>query len=390
MSGGRSSGKSVNCAAYILTKLLDNEPNRIVIARYTAKSLTNSLYQDILDLINLWGIGGLLKVNEDQILNLTNGNLIFTHALKISDGTQTAKSKGISAANILFCDEAVEIPTLQHFLRLADSFRVKDRQLKIILAFNPESKSHWIFQYFFNPDGSPKVQHLENTEFIHTTYQDNLININPSKIREWEQTKIHNPDYYHYDIMGNWKPFGEGQIFTKWDWNLFAPDPECEIVYGLDFGFASDPTALVRVYKRGNHIWLEELLYETGLITEDVSARMEQLGIPKKATIKADSADPRSIETLKRLGWFNIQKSFKGPDSIRHGIDRIKSYQVHASSISKNLSQEYQFYSYRPGTDKPMDSNNHLMDAIRYAIEDLSDSPQYAVMGRNSRNQYSF
>jgi phage terminase large subunit len=86
---------------------------------------------------------------------------------------------------------------------------------------------------------------------------------------------------------------------------------------------------------------------------------------------------------LKRLGWKNIYPSVKGPDSIRSGIERINSYEVIASSSSTNLIEEYHNYSYRLGTDKPIDQYNHLMDALRYGVASLQDGPRYAVLGKS-------
>ena len=127
---------------------------------------------------------------------------------------------------------------------------------------------------------------------------------------------------------------------------------------------------------------MKELVYKTGLTTEDLSDVMKANRIPMTANIYADSADPRSIETLRRLGWKNITKSDKGPDSVRAGIDRISSYEVFADPQSINLVEEYYNYSYRSGTDKPIDSYNHLMDALRYAVASLQTGPRYAVVGK--------
>lgn len=384
ISGGRSSGKSVNCAAYLLIKLLGDEPNRSVIARYTAKSLTNSLYQDILDLITLWNVRDYLTISGDQIINKRNGNMLITHAMKISDGTQTAKSKGIAGANILFLDESTEIPDEESFLKLADSFRMKDRQIRIILAFNPVSKAHWIFKRFYTPDGKPKPQLLRNHNFIHTTYHDNIPNINPEKIKEWENAKFEDPEYYRHHILGEWKSIGDGQIYTNWKF-AYEPDPEAEELYGLDFGFSSDPSVLVRILKRGKRIWVEELIYETGLTNEDLASRMRHAGVKENSVIYADSADPKSIEELRRLGFRFIRPAIKGPDSVNAGINKIRGMEVHCHPESKNLMEEYQMYSYRTGTDKPVDKWNHAMDAIRYALSTYKDGPVIAFPTTRSK-----
>jgi len=383
ISGGRGSGKSTNVAAYFVLKLMGEEYFRGVISRYTQRSLTYSIYRDIVDLITNWGLAPFLDVKGDEILNKKNGNSIITHSLKLAEGTMSARSKGISNPTALLLDEALEIGSEEEYIKLIDSFRTKGVDRRIFVVFNPGSKSHWIFKRFYLPDGSPNPKWVETHGYIHTTYKDNLEHLDPEKVKEWESAEYQDPAYYSHHILGQWREIGEGQIFKDWGWSNYAPDPTAEVVYGLDFGFASDPTALIKVHKRDKRLWVEEMIYHKGLTTEDLSGLMEAKGIPKLASIYADSADPRSIETLKRLGWKNITKAYKGPDSIRAGIDKIHSYQVFANPASENLKEEYYNYSYRTGTDKPIDSWNHLQDAFRYAITSLQDGPRYAVMGRS-------
>ncbi len=359
ISGGRASGKSTNIAAYFIMTLMGNEYARLVIARYTTKALTNSIYRDILDLISQWGIESYLDIKGDEILNKSNGNMIITHAMKLAEGTMSAKGKGLARVTHLLIDEATELNSEEEYLKLIDSFRQKDAERKIFLLFNPTSKSHWIFKRFYLPDGKPNPKWKKNHGFLHTTYIDNSENLDPSKIEEWEDLKDIDPDYYSHHIQGNWKDVGEGQVFNNWKFEDFRPDSDSEIVYGLDFGFSKDPSALVKVYKRANRIWVEELIYDQGLTAEDLADRMTSLGIPKNALIYADAARPDMIETIRRKGFSSIRKSSKGPGSIESGIDRVKSYEVFCNPTSSNLIEEYYNYVYKSGADKPIDSWNH-------------------------------
>lgn len=390
ISGGRASGKSTNIAAYFVMKLMSEEYFRGVLARYTQRALTNSIYQDLVDLITQWGLTRYIEVKGDQIINKANQNMIITHSMKLQEGTMSARGKGLSRVTHLLIDEATELPSEEEYIKLVDSFRTKDVERRIFLLFNPTSKNHWIFRRFYLPDGSPHPKWYDNHGFIHTTYFDNMENLDPLKIREWELARTQDPEYYDHHIMGKWRSIGEGQIFTNWRFQNFAPDPESEILYGLDFGFHPDPCAIVRVYKRGRILWFEEMLYETGLTVEDLIVEIERLGIPKTATIFADAAQPSSIESIRRAGWFNIEKSYKGPDSVQTGIDRVKSFEVYVSPLSKNLQHEYEMYSYRTGTNKPIDKYNHLMDAIRYTLAGKQEGPKYAVYGKLNRNEMQF
>lgn len=386
ISGGRGSGKSTQISAFFLMRLMGDDSFRGVVARYTQRSISSSIYRDILDLIQAWGLSPLLKINGEEIVNAKNGNMILTHSMKISEGTTTAKGKGLSGVTHLLIDEAVEMASEEEYIKLIDSFRQKGER-KIFLCYNPSSKSHWLFKRFYLPNGEPNPKWSANHGFLHTTYLDNLENLDPKKVQEWEAAKETDPSYFNHHIMGIWKDIGEGQVFTKWHWGEHLADWDAETVWGLDFGFASDPSALIQVKKRGNKIWLREVIYETGLTTEDLSYLMESRNVPKHALIYADSSDPKSIETLRRFGWRNIRPCVKGPDSIRHGIDTINSYEVFAHHESENLRLEYDNYAYRAGGDRPGDSWNHLMDALRYAVGTglKIGVAKYVVMGSNSR-----
>jgi len=381
ISGGRGSGKSTNIAAYFLVKLMSPDYFRGVISRYTSKALTNSIYRDITDLITQWGLDSYLEIKGDEILNKRNGNMIITHAMKLAEGTISAKGKGLARVTHLLVDEAVELPSEEEYLKLIDSFRQKGSERKIFLLFNPTSKSHWIFKRFYLPDGRPNPKWTSNHGYLHTTYRDNRDNLDPTKIKEWEDLQFQDTEYFAHHIEGEWRDIGEGQVFKTWhfDWE---PPQEAEVLYGLDFGFSSDPTAMVKVLKRGKRLWVQEILHHTGLTNSDIADLMQRSGIEKHQVIIADSAEPKSIEELRRLGYRNIRPAAKGSDSIRAGIQKIRGYEVHVHPESANLIQEYYQYAYRTGTDQPIDAHNHLMDAFRYALShDKGDTPKYAVMG---------
>lgn len=380
ISGGRASGKSTNIAAYFLLNLVGPKYFRGVIARYTQKSIKSSIYRDILDLADQWGITPYLKLSGDEIIYTPNDNMIITHSMRLADGSMTAKGKGISNVSHLLIDEATELPDEEEFIKLNDSLRMKGVDRKVFIIFNPTVKSHWIHKRWYI-EGKPNPIWFEDHCFIHTTWHDNAENLDPKKIKEWERTKLNNPAYYNHHILGHWKDFVDGQIFSDWhfDWN---PDPEAECIYGLDFGYSNDPCALVRVDRKGGRLWLKEMIYEVGLTNPDISELMESLGIPKNSTIIADSAEPKSIEELKRLGWRNIQLAAKGPDSVRAGINKVKEFEVHVDPHSSNLVYEYQNYAWNKGTAKPIDANNHLMDAIRYSLSlEKKTVQRYAISG---------
>ena len=337
---------------------------RGVVARYTQKSLKSSIYRDIMDLIESWGIGSYIRIDGDEITNKANGNMIITHSMKLVDGSQTAKGKGLAGVTHLLIDEATEITNEEEFIKLNDSFRTKGVERKIFILFNPTTKRHWIHQRWYI-DGQPNPKWSDDHEYIHTTYKDNINNIDPKKIIEWERMKDFDPEYYAHHVMGEWTEGIVGKIFN--DWQIGEAPEGIDETWGLDFGFASDPVALVRVRKHNGKLYLKEYIYETNLTNEDIHQRMIKLGVPKGANIIADAAEPKSIEELKRKGW-NMQPCYKGPDSIQNGIDKIKQFEVYVDPTSTNLLDEYSQYCWKANSDKPIDAHNHAIDAIRYAL----------------------
>lgn len=162
------------------------------------------------------------------------------------------------------------------------------------------------------------------------------------------------------------KPSTEALVYPEWD--EYTEEPPYPPVYGLDFGFSNDPTAIPQVKIHNQDMWVKEILYKTGLTTPDLDVEMKK-SMQRQIRIGADSADPRSIEDLKRRGW-QVYPCKKGPDSIVNGINWVKGFRLHIHKDSHNLKRElsnYQWLMYEgKATNMPIDSNNHLMDAIRY------------------------
>ena len=182
-----------------------------------------------------------------------------------------------------------------------------------------------------------------------------------------------------------WRVFGlgltgevEGAIFQ----DVFACDafPQVDagaIRYGMDFGFSNDPTTLVRVGKLGDCLYGEQLLYESGLSNAAIVERLRRLKIPQSSRIMADSADPKAIKYIQESG-FNIHAAKKGPDSVRFGIEQIKSYEggVHLCGEATEWWVEQENYKWTKKNGKyiniPVSGFDHLWDAFRYAVSDIS------------------
>jgi len=375
ISGGRAGGKTYNTVAYCIYKLFDPEYCRIVIARYTQRSIKSSIYRDIIDLIEKWGLTSFIRFEGEDIVNIQNGNRMMTHSFKMTDKSAIAKSKGIANPTILLIDEAQELPNEEAFIVLNDSFRNTQGHTQIILLFNPESKAHWIYKRWYL-NSKPNPIWLDDHCFIHTTYKDNPY-IDPLKVREWERMRDIDPKYYSKHILGEWQEIAEGQIFDNWKagWD---PDPEAKRIIAIDFGFSNDPTAVIDCRMRNTKLWVRELFYGTSMTNQDLAEILKSNGITRADTIIADSAEPKSIEELRRAG-FTVRPAIKGPDSVRSGISKLLSKEVYVDPSSKNIWNEYENYRWMQGVNRPIDEYNHAMDAIRYALSGET-SGQYVLM----------
>ena len=377
--GGRSSGKSTQAAAYFLIMLFQDDYFRGVISRYSAKSIKFSIYRDILDLAEQWKVKDYLQIKGDEILNTLNGNQIITHSFRLADGTMTAKGKGLANVTHLIIDEAQELDDEEEYIKVIDSFRTKEAERKIFICFNPSSKLHWIHKRWFI-DGKPNPKWFIDHEFIYSTYKDNLENIDPTKVAEWERMKDIDPEYYEHHILGNWREAFEGKIYRDWIFD-YNPPEDAEVLYGIDYGYSNDPTACVKILRKGKDIWLKEILYKTGLTNQDLYIVLSNKGVGDRDTIVADSSEPKSTEELRRAGFKRITLSKKGPGSVISGIKKVASCTVHCDPYSTNLINEYNSYVWKVDKDVPEDRNNHLMDAIRYALSLDKLNSTYSAYG---------
>lgn len=233
---------------------------------------------------------------------------------------------------------------------------------KIFFDYNPVSR-FWINEHILNRPDVIK---------IHSTYKDNE-HLSPMQIAEIESHK-HDENW--------WRVYGlglegrlEGLVYP--DWDIVDQMPEgCRVRYGVDFGY-NDPTAVVKVGILGEDLYLEELVYSPGLISSDISQKLDAWGVQRRSDrIIGDAAAAEQIETLYRMGW-NIHPCKKGKGSIDNGIKTMKEYRIHVTADSPNIQRELLNYTWEKDKDDkllnaPIDAYNHSLDACRYAVTDLA------------------
>lgn len=359
ITGGRGSGKSYAVNLF-LTHLTYEAKQRILFTRYTMTSAKVSIIPEFKEKIELFPENNFTIDNSD-IINNTNGSAVIFRGIKTSSGIQTAALKSLQGITTWVVDEAEELPDESTFDKIDLSVRQKGIQNRVILVLNPTTKEHWIYKRFF--EGKQVETGFNGVKgdvtYIHTDYRDNYDNLDESFLKQIENIKQTNPTKYNHVILGGWMEKMEGVIFTNWKYGEF--DESLPYVYGLDFGYSVDPTALVKVAIKDRTIYVKETVYERNLTTDKLTQRMANV----KGLIIADSAEPRMIDELRNK-HFNIRPCVKGADSVRQGLLKMLEYELIVDG--ENIGKELNNYTWSDKkSNTPIDAYNHAIDAARYS-----------------------
>ena len=381
ITGGRGSGKSFNASTFIerLTfEMTEAEKivHQILYTRYTMISAGMSIIPEMMEKIDLDGTTKYFKTTKTDIVNKMTKSRIMFRGIKTSSGNQTAKLKSIQGITTFVCDEAEEWTNEEEFDKIMLSIRKKGIQNRIIIIMNPCDSNHFIYQKYIEKthklveiDGvQVQISTHPNVLHIHTTYFDNLENLSPEFLKEVGDMKVNNPEKYAHVVIGQWADVAEGAVFKKWGIVKEFPRECKKVGIGQDFGFTNDPSAAVRCGIIDNRLYVDELFYETDMLSSAIANRLK----PFSMKVFADSQDPRLIQEIKNRG-VNIYPVDKFPGSIKAGIDKIKDMEFFVTERSYNLITELRKYVWDKDKDgnyinEPVDEYNHLMDAIRYYV----------------------
>jgi len=381
--GGRGRGGSFHGTQYYLHLITQPEYFRGYLMREIAGDIRESLWRDFKDRIDENDLTEFFDLNETAMSAVykPTGNTVLSKGFKKSSGNRTAKLKSLAGATHVLIEEAEEIAE-PDFNQLDDTLRTKKAEnIQIIRIFNPPSKNHFIWKKYNLVPSKVKEGYYDaipkndpSLLSVFSTYYKNIQNIHASSVVAWEAYKESNPEYYYTIIQGLVSEGVRGRIYKHFQPVTDMPNAFGKF-YGLDFGFSGDPLALVECEVHNKTLYVRELIYETGLTNSDLSKKLTDFGISKTAPIYADSAEPKDIEDLKRRphGW-NVIGAQKGPDSVRSGIKNLNEYQIFVTEKSVNLWKESEEYKWRLDqnkmpTNEPEDKHNHLMDALRYAMD---------------------
>jgi phage terminase large subunit len=312
------------------------------IIRATLPALKATAYRDFIHIINetrapvLW--------SRTEFTFTYGGRVVEFFAL---DDPQKVRSRKRKYLHVVEANEIGFDSFIQLLIRTS---------VRVFLDFNPDIPDVWIRTEL----EQKRAAELGDVDVIVSTYKDNRY-LTADEIREIEYLQRVDPDL--------WRVFGTGEygqtVGTVFRQPVIVPafPTDLEIVYGgIDWGFSFDPTAAVRVGLSGENLFIDELLFERGLVNSEIFERL-----PPGLLYVADSAEPKSIEDLRRMG-LRIIPSVKGPDSIRSGVNRMREFTIHVTGRSSNVLKEFRNYKFGPDNE-PIDAFNHAIDAVRYVVQ---------------------
>ena len=375
VKGSRASKKSATTALWYIVNLIKYPEANLLVVRKTFRTLKDSCFAQLKWAIHRLGVDAyfLCKESPLEITYVPTGQKIYFRGLddplKV---TSIAVDKGCLCW--LWLEECYEITSETDFDMLDESIRgeVPEGLFKqITITFNPWSERHWLKKKFFDysdPDILAMTTNYKCNEWL-----------DEADRRNFERMRINNPRRYKVAGEGAWG-VAEGLIYENWEEKPFSVQavsavPGVESIFGLDFGYTNDPTALFcgLVSHKEKTIWVFDELYKKALTNRMIFDEVSRMGYAKEKII-ADSAEPKSIVELKEFGLCRIKPANKGKDSINNGIQKIQDYHIIIHPRCVNFLTEISCYSWEKDkadkpTNNPVDANNHLMDAMRYAME---------------------
>lgn len=347
--GGTSSGKTYSILLVLFCFASEAVKQIITIV---AQDIPNLKAGALRDALTIYSSSDIFKATvksynkTDRVFEFHNGSII---EFKSYENAQDSKS---GKRDYLFVNEANGI---QWDVYTELSLRTEK---KIFIDYNPNIK-FWAHEKLIGKPGVRLVisDHRHNP-FLSQSRRDKIESLKTEDFELWR--------VYARGLTGKIT----GLVFSNWKLCETIPDSATLIAAGLDFGFTNDQTGCLLVYKQNGELWIDELLYETGLTNPDISQRLTDNAINKRTEIIADSAEPKSIEELRRLGW-NITGAKKGADSIKNSIDILKRYKINVTRNSVNLRRELDRYKWKIDNsgrtiNEPVDNFNHLIDPLRY------------------------
>lgn len=383
--GSRASKKSATTSLDYIKNMMKYPQANLLVVRKTGRTLKDSVYTQLKWAIHRLQVDAFWKCTESplEMTYIPTGQKIYFRGL---DDPLKVTSIAVDVGVLcwLWIEEAYEITKEDDFNILDESIRgaVPDGLWKqITLTFNPWNEKIWIKKRFF--DAEPDSDILAIT----TNYMCNEF-LDEADLRVFERMKRDNPKRYKVAGLGNWG-IVDGLVYENWKEEEFNIDavrrmPTVKSAFGLDYGYTNDPTALFcgLIDQTHKKIYVFDEMYEKGMSNERIYEKITEMGYAKER-ITADSAEPKSNDRLRTLGLRGVRGARKGKDSIKNGIDFIQDYEIIIHPKCVNFITEISNYQwdkneFNETINKPIDDFNHLMDAMRYALEGFIRGDNYS------------
>ena len=361
-------GSAGSAKSYFITQKLiiraTREPIKILVCRRYGSTIRNTCFSLFKDVLTKWQLTKYVKIRE------TDFNIKFPNGSEIIFIGLDEETKLLSLNNIscVFIEEVFEVPK-NIIEQLNLRMRGAASRQQIIMAFNPISKHHWL--YNFCEENPP-----ESFIYTHSTYKDNHF-LSAEYVASLDELEKRNPQKYRVYGLGEWGIDADGLVFQNWKVEDFEhKDIKGSLMCGLDFGFVNDISAFTAslLVEEEKRIYIFKEWGDTNKTNQELVNIITSLGFSKSVII-ADCAEQKSIEEIKRAGIQKIRACSKGKDSIIHGIQKLQNYEIiiHPSCIGVITEFENYTWSKDKNTDtyinKPIDDFNHYIDALRYSLQ---------------------
>lgn len=376
VKGSRASKKSKTTALYFIYMMMKHKGSNLFVVRKVFRTLKDSCWTDLQWAVNRLGVDHLWNFTQSPLeaTYLSTGQKILFRGL---DDPLKVTSITVPSGCLcwLWLEEAYEVLSEEDFDMLDESIRGEVPEglwKQITLTFNPWNERHWLKKRFFDVK-DPEILAM-TTNYMCNEWLDE------ADLAVFERMKTQNPRRYKVAGLGGWG-IVEGLIYENWSEEKFTLEQirethkNLKTLCGLDFGYTNDPSAYIVMFldKGTKDLWIWDEFYQTGLSNRKIAGLIQDMGYSKEKTT-ADSAEPKSIDELQTY-HIRIKGAKKGKDSIKNGIQWIQDLKIHVHPRCVNFLTEISNYMW--DKDKfgkklniPIDDFNHLMDAMRYGLED--------------------
>lgn len=374
--GSRGSKKSTTVSLWIPYMMMKYPLANTLVVRRVFNTHKDSTFTQLKWAINKLGVSHLWKFSKSplEITYLPTGQKILFRGL---DDPMSITSITVEHGHLCWCwfEEAFQVMNEDDFNKIDMSIRGElppGYFKQITLTFNPWSEKHWIKKRFFDFKD-------EDVMAVTTNYMVNEF-LGEDDIKIFEKMKANNPRRYKIEGLGEWG-IAEGLIYEnfeelEFDVNEISKRASVKSAFGLDFGYTNDPTAFIcsLVDTEAKEIYIFDEHYQKAMSNKNIYDTIKYKGYSKEKIV-ADSAEPKSIDDLRKLGLYRVKGAKKGKDSILNGIQFIQDFKIYVHPKCENTIIELSNYVWdnKNGVivNKPIDDYNHLMDALRYSMEDM-------------------